>query len=857
MSDLGILQKPVPFGKYYLLEKVNTGGMAEVFKAKAFGVEGFERLLAIKRILPSIAEDEEFITMFIDEAKISVQLNHANIAQISELGKIDDDYFIAMEYVSGRDLRAIYDRAVKLNERLSIPQACYVIMRLCEGLDYAHSKRNEQGQELGIIHRDISPQNVLISYEGEVKLIDFGIAKAHGKGSQTQVGILKGKFSYMSPEQVRGGRLDRRSDVFSLGIVFYEILTLKRLFLGSSDFSTLEKIRKVEISPPTLFDPQIPQALEEIVLQSLARDVNERYQSAHEMQEAIHRFMFDQGLYFTNKDLASFMKSAFATEIKFEQKKLEYYSTLKKEDLDRSRRSNGGLGWEDEEGETNVYDKPSFGSARSKEEVLDALDNIELPSGGGIVYADSQDDIDDIDAPTLSMSTMDHLSLPDSEPAYANAPAPKHSGAAWNTVPQSAVPPPSMSGYPGQPAPRQGSGGKTAILVALVVLLLGLVGVVVWLVAFKESKGTPEPSAEQNTTQASAPTNAATSIITFDFSESTHAFLKERGLTNKATVTIKQGTEVVVSLENVQFPTQVAEIPLKKTLTYTVTKDGFEQNSSTLVVTKAEDSVEVELASKRVTLVLKAPDGAAVILDGKPIAGVGGSYKAANLEPRAVKLVVTKAGFASHEQLIDLSGVSEDAPIEIVLKKFVSLKVETNAKNNVTLSIKDLDTGDTIVDGKSLGSDPFSGLDPTHKYEIKATHPKHGDALLASWNPPQDSAEGSVKLEFSIQSTARRPRPPRDSSTNTTPKPKVDKPVVKKEPKKAPGVLEINSRPAATVYINGRKRGTTPTKITLKPGTYNVKLLAADKGVNTTKSVTISEGKVSKCAGGKSGIRCR
>src|SRR3954447_16560004 len=172
---MAALKKPVPFGKYYLLERINVGGMAEVFKAKTFGVEGFERLLAVKRILPNIAEDEEFITMFIDEAKIAVQLQHANIAQIFDLGKVEDSYFIALEYVRGRDLRAMFDRLRQRSELMPIPQACFIVMQVCEGLEYAHSKRDAQGRELNLVHRDISPQNVLIGFEGEIKLIDFGI----------------------------------------------------------------------------------------------------------------------------------------------------------------------------------------------------------------------------------------------------------------------------------------------------------------------------------------------------------------------------------------------------------------------------------------------------------------------------------------------------------------------------------------------------------------------------------------------------------------------------------------------------------------------------------------------------------
>ncbi|MFI5288780.1 MAG: PEGA domain-containing protein [Polyangia bacterium] len=326
------LKKPIQFGKYFLLDRINVGGMAEVFKAKAFGVEGFERLLAVKRILPNIAEDEEFITMFIDEAKISVQLNHANICQIFDLGKVEDSYFIALEFVHGKDLRAIFDRCkqkpVDGLTAMPIAQAAFVVMKACEGLDYAHNKRDANGGDLNLVHRDVSPQNVLISYEGEVKLIDFGIAKAAGKASKTQQGILKGKFGYMSPEQVRGLPLDRRSDIFSLGIVLYELLTGERLFIGESDFSTLEKVRNVEILPPSTYNRRIPEELERIVMKALAKDVEDRYQNAIDLHDDLQAFMYSAGEFYSRKDLAAWMKKVFASEIEAETAKLDAYQKL-------------------------------------------------------------------------------------------------------------------------------------------------------------------------------------------------------------------------------------------------------------------------------------------------------------------------------------------------------------------------------------------------------------------------------------------------------------------------------------------------------------------------------------------------
>jgi serine/threonine protein kinase len=322
-------RQPIPFGKYLLLDRINIGGMAEVWRGKAFGAGGFERLVAIKRILPNIAEDDEFISMFIDEAKISVQLTHANIGQIYELGQIANSYFIAMEYIPGKDMRAIFDRCRKKAEPAPIPLVAYCVSKMCEGLDYAHRKKDGMGRDLNIVHRDISPQNVLISYEGEVKVIDFGIAKAAGKATKTQAGILKGKFGYMSPEQIRGLNLDRRSDVFAIGVCLYEMLTGERLFVGDSDFSVLEKVRKAEVAPPSTYNRRIPEQLEKIVLKALARDVDERYQYASELGDDLQRFLITSDAIFGRKDLMQYMKSTFAEDVEREKQRLQEYASIK------------------------------------------------------------------------------------------------------------------------------------------------------------------------------------------------------------------------------------------------------------------------------------------------------------------------------------------------------------------------------------------------------------------------------------------------------------------------------------------------------------------------------------------------
>lgn len=322
------------FGKYILLDRINVGGMAEVFRGKSFGVEGFTRLVAIKRILPNISKDEDFIEMFVDEAKLTVQLQHANVVQVFDLGKADDRYYIAMEYVSGGDLRTVWDRARKRNRLLPIAMSCYLVMKCCEGLDYAHRKKDELGKDIGLVHRDVSPQNLLVSYEGEVKVVDFGIALARHKVSKSQAGVLKGKFGYMSPEQVRGVELDHRSDIFACGIMLWELLVGDRLFLGESDFSTLEKVRNVEMVPPTHFNKNLSPQVERIVMKALAKNRDDRYRYASEMAEDLQRFLFASNQPFARTDLSRYMHQHFAEEIKAEQDRLEKYRDVNEADFE-------------------------------------------------------------------------------------------------------------------------------------------------------------------------------------------------------------------------------------------------------------------------------------------------------------------------------------------------------------------------------------------------------------------------------------------------------------------------------------------------------------------------------------------
>ncbi len=302
------------FGQYTLLEKIAAGGMAEVWKARMRGVEGFQKTVAIKKILPYMTDNSEFIGMFIDEAKLAAQLGHPNIVHIYDLGKIGRDYYIAMEYVEGRDLRSILNAGWRKGLRMPLGLALLIGSRLASGLDYAHRKRDFEGRELSLVHRDVSPQNVLISYEGDVKLCDFGIAKAVSKVGQTQMGALKGKLQYMSPEQAWGRPIDARSDIFSLGAVLFEMLAGERLFSGESEMSVLESVRQGRVRHLREVDAHIPAAVEALVDRALAYEPQDRFPSAAELaqriEEVLHGITPSPG----PTDLAAWMRRALEPE---------------------------------------------------------------------------------------------------------------------------------------------------------------------------------------------------------------------------------------------------------------------------------------------------------------------------------------------------------------------------------------------------------------------------------------------------------------------------------------------------------------------------------------------------------------
>ena len=299
-------------GRYLLKNKIATGGMAEIWFAQQAGVAGFQKDLVIKRILPHIADDQAFVEMFLDEARLAAKLSHPNIVQIFDLGESNGDYYIAMEYIDGYDLENIVERAVQLNRPIHSAIIARIIADACVGLAHAHEFVTTEGVHLKLVHRDISPQNILVSKNGIVKIVDFGVAKAATSQHKTQTGAVKGKLSYMSPEQIAGKNLDGRSDLFALGIVLYELLTNLRPFGHESELMAVTAIMGHQPQAPSNLVLDLPVVLEQIVLKALEKDVIMRFSNAREMQRALEHYLLSAGILLSQQDVADYIKDLFS-----------------------------------------------------------------------------------------------------------------------------------------------------------------------------------------------------------------------------------------------------------------------------------------------------------------------------------------------------------------------------------------------------------------------------------------------------------------------------------------------------------------------------------------------------------------
>ncbi len=323
-------------GRYQLQKKIAVGGMAELYLAHVTGVGGFEKQVVVKRILPQLAESEELFRMFLDEARIAATLQHPNVVQIYDSCEEDGEYFMAMEYLDGTDLRTL--RKVLADQSMPLPweHALYIIVNIAAGLHYAHEKRDFSGEPLGIVHRDVTPHNIFLTREGGIKLVDFGIAKAQGRMTETAIGTLKGKLTYMSPEQCKGKPIDRRSDIYSLGVILYELTTGRRLYRGKTEYELINEIVDEEVTKPSSF-MEYPSELETIVLRCLQKDREKRYQSARDIQADIENFAREYRLMFSTLSFASFLEPLLGHATKAAEERWKH-----RKDVMPIRKSSGG-----------------------------------------------------------------------------------------------------------------------------------------------------------------------------------------------------------------------------------------------------------------------------------------------------------------------------------------------------------------------------------------------------------------------------------------------------------------------------------------------------------------------------------
>lgn len=313
--------------RYRVLDRLAAGGMAEVFIAESAGIEGFKKRVAIKRVLPHLSEKKKFISMFLDEARLSAQLNHSNCVQVFDIGVGDNAYFIVMEYVDGSDLKAVIDYLKASGRTFPVEIAVLIAVRICEGLTYAHELTTAEGRPLDVVHRDMSPPNVLITKHGEVKIVDFGLAKATSQLEKSEPGIIKGKFSYLSPEAALGGDVGLQTDIFAVGIILWELLSGKRLFLGDSDFATVRMVQQAQIPTLRTMRNDVPEDLERIIRRSMAKDLGVRYNSARDLGRDLTAFLYRYGKPVSSFDISELVRGAMSQR---KQKKPDKASIIDK-----------------------------------------------------------------------------------------------------------------------------------------------------------------------------------------------------------------------------------------------------------------------------------------------------------------------------------------------------------------------------------------------------------------------------------------------------------------------------------------------------------------------------------------------
>jgi len=808
--------EPKQFGKYFLTDKLAVGGMAEIYKAKTYGVDGFEKVLCIKRILPHAAADKDFVTMLIDEAKLSVLLSHANIVQVYDLGKVGDDYFIAMEFIHGVNLRDIM-YACRETQRAIPPEiACFIASEICKGLDYAHRKTDADNQPLNIVHRDISPQNILLSYEGEVKIVDFGIAKAAMNISHTMAGILKGKIAYMSPEQAMGKAIDTRTDIFATGILLYEMLTGQKLFTGESQFEVLKKIRTSNITTDTLPDT-IPEKLREIMAKALAANVEDRYQTAGDLQIDLTRYLYSSYADFSPRKIAELVQDLFKEEIAQEQ-----------------------------EAKAREVAHEAQTTSMNVEEGARQVEIVQGTKEPG----ETED--------TAASGTAATQQVPETTRPMA-----------------AATPPP-----PSTPPPAKKKKKWLWAIAALVILGAGI-GAATSLFPQLKFWGKPAavPTSDVTTATINSDPQGANVLVegrrtglrtpavipSLEVGKSYRIRLeKEQYIPVDQMLTISSALPLTVTIPlakeagslkvssnpigakiylngedtNKVTPATLTKIPLGVDLRVTLMKEGFEDAEKVLKLeTKAPQTLDIALNEIRPNtgsvMVSSEPAGAKIEIDGKDVKRVTPT-KIVNLDlDKEHKIKLTMKDLETYEKTFTLK---DKTPLEI--------KGELKPPAPKTGSIYVTSTpegGRIFLDKKSTGKRTpatLTGLEVDKTYRVGVTNDGYKD-----YAKNVNVTEAKRYTVTASLAPKAKPEPP------TTPTPPPTTPTQPKEEPSGVATLRITSTPSgADAYINGSRKGRTPLTVNVQPGRVRVTLKRSGYEDFTTR-ITARAGRTQNVGG--------
>lgn len=808
--------------------------MAEIFLAKFQGIGGFEKKIIIKRILPRFSENREFIDMLIKEAKTAVLLHHQNVVQIYDLGKVRDTYFISMEYIRGKDLRTVLNRLKSQGQFMPRELAVFICREICKGLDYAHNITDTNGEPLHLVHRDISPPNVLLSLEGEVKIIDFGIAKATSQATDTQAGVFKGKFAYMAPEQASGIPVDRRADIFATGLILWEMLTTKKLLEAESDIATLERAKRVDAYDIPFRDYDIPEQLEKIIRRALRQDRSERYQTAGEMSRDLTVYLNLNYPGFSETDLADFLRQLF--------------------NLDKRRGSSGGevitAAPGDRSNTNSEFFKPLAGAPTENTDPSIKLAQAAHRAATegkreGATASDQWDLLEEFkaiaqggeDAPAQGKNEWVSQVAQDMVPqedgtiiTYPTGVQPTPGAATTgHTMPVAPSPPPtpqvshtpggptaSQPSAPQPPATPQGSGSKIAIAALLAaVLLLGSA------VIF------PDKMAQ----------------------------LKESlGLVQKATVALAYeppDAELVLNGNVVAEASSpyTMTLPIGSRYTVLVRKQGYlpQQQEIDLVAARTHKNLNIRLLPELATgngklELLKLPPGSRVFINDAPV-----NASTLSTLPTDVSLTVkvVKDHFVPFEQTLPPLG-EQPVQLEVAMKPAP-----------VSISIKSEPAGAIVmIDKRQVGASPYAAetFQPGQEYQIDLAAP--GYKPYSTKVTPEVGRPVDLRIPLEPVGGVRPGTPGKGTGTGptgstavptgtlptaagaTTPAPVAaqEPPPVEVRPVRQTNnnqvKVQILAVPWAEVYVDNKYMGRTPVEMVLKPGKHKLRLVNKDKEVD-------------------------